>query len=50
MKNLFLTLVFALVLFPATLASSQTQMLCNNCPDTTGQADTSTWIVMSLVG
>ena len=49
MKNLFLTLLFALVLFPATMAKSQTQMLCDNCPNT-GSADGSTWIVMSLVG
>ena len=49
MKNLFLTLVFALALVPACMANSQTQILCDNCPQS-GQADASTWIVMGLAG
>ncbi len=49
MKNLFLTLVFALALVPACMAKSETQLLCDNCPQS-GQADTSSLIVMALVG
>ncbi len=49
MKNLFLTIVFALAVVPATLAQSSTQLLCNNCADA-GQQDTSTWIVMTIAG
>ncbi len=49
MKNLLLTFVFALVLVPASLTQSQTQLLCSNCADN-GQTDTSTWIVMAIAG
>ncbi len=49
MKNLLLTFVFALVLVPASLAQSQTQLLCNNCTDG-GQTDTTNWIVMAIAG
>ena len=49
MKNLLLTAVFALALIPATLAQSQTQMLCNNC-GASGATDTSAWIVMAIAG
>ncbi len=49
LNSLFLTLAFALALVPASLAQSETQLLCNNCPDA-GQPDTSTWIVMSIAG
>lgn len=49
MKNFFLTLVFALVLVPATMAQSQTQLLCSNCADA-GQTDTTNWIVMAIAG
>ncbi len=47
MKNLFLTIVFALAVLPA--AVSQAQMLCDNCPDA-GQSTTNTWIVMTIAG
>lgn len=48
MKNLLLTLVFAMVLVPAAFAKSQTQLLCDNC--TSAQGETATWIVMAIAG
>ncbi len=47
LKNLFLTIVFALAVLPAT--ASQAQMLCDNCPDG-GQSNNNAWIVMTIAG
>ena len=49
MKNLFLSIMFAVLVFPAALAQSQTQMLCDNC-GASGSTDTSTWIVIAIAG